>query len=454
MSPLVASSQPDLLLLARLERLRDSSLAAGGAFALLILAAWLFAPLGARLPDGWWLMKANTALGLALLTAAYFLARPGRALARQTAGWACAAGVVVLAGWVLLEYAGHAPFSIDTLLADDPYTQHSGRMSLQTALVFLTIGITLPFLPLRKSAAAWLIDGLVALALLMWLVYLAGYFFGAALLFGESVETRISLQTLISLAPLIFAAAVGRLETGVFSVLVGIGIGSHIARLTLPFAVVLPYVLDFAGGVALLRDWLTLPYVAALSSALIAHAFFFLVMAMAWRINGLEQELRAQSLTDALTGLANRRGFDILGEQVWLEARRLEKPVTVMFFDLDGLKAVNDTQGHDAGSQLLADAAHLLRATFRASDVVARVGGDEFAVVTHGEPASLDAALARLDAARRNTNLQNPRYAIRYSVGVASAVPQQDSGFSALVSRADEAMYTEKHHRKANRIKD
>ncbi len=79
------------------------------------------------------------------------------------------------------------------------------------------------------------------------------------------------------------------------------------------------------------------------------------------------------SLDDELTGLHNRRGFYLLGEQALQNARRSGEALTVFFFDADGLKKINDTLGHDAGSELLRDIATLLRTTFRASDIVGRL---------------------------------------------------------------------------------
>jgi two-component system cell cycle response regulator len=93
--------------------------------------------------------------------------------------------------------------------------------------------------------------------------------------------------------------------------------------------------------------------------------------------------LRARTIVDELTGLYNRRGFFTLGEKTLSLMRRKGRELIVVFVDLDGLKRVNDTQGHQAGDDLIRRAAILLRATFRESDIVARIGGDEFAVVAN-----------------------------------------------------------------------
>lgn len=91
----------------------------------------------------------------------------------------------------------------------------------------------------------------------------------------------------------------------------------------------------------------------------------------------------AAAIHDALTGLLNRRGLDLVSEQVLCSARRDGRTVGVLFVDIDGLKAVNDTPGHTAGDALIVEA-RLLRDAFREADAVARLGGDEFAVLVEG----------------------------------------------------------------------
>ena len=106
------------------------------------------------------------------------------------------------------------------------------------------------------------------------------------------------------------------------------------------------------------------------------------------------QELEALSLTDALTGLRNRRGFTMLAEQQLKTANRLGRPLLLLYADVDCLKPVNDVQGHAAGDALLCEAAEVLAGRFRDMDIVARMGGDEFAVL------QIDAAAGEESAAR------------------------------------------------------
>jgi len=94
-----------------------------------------------------------------------------------------------------------------------------------------------------------------------------------------------------------------------------------------------------------------------------------------------EEELRALSLVDALTGLPNRRAFITLSEQALKWAARAGKDVLLIFIDVDNLKQINDTHGHLAGDRALIDAGRVMRETFREADIVARLGGDEFIVL-------------------------------------------------------------------------
>ena len=95
----------------------------------------------------------------------------------------------------------------------------------------------------------------------------------------------------------------------------------------------------------------------------------------------MRAELEDLSIQDELTHLHNRRGFYLLAEQQLKLNCRTQERLSLFTFDLDGLKKINDTLGHPAGDQALRDAARALRSTFRQSDILARVGGDEFYVL-------------------------------------------------------------------------
>lgn len=150
-------------------------------------------------------------------------------------------------------------------------------------------------------------------------------------------------------------------------------------------------------------------------------------------------EVFRQSVTDELTALYNRRGFFKRAEQELSTLREKGRTGMVLFLDLDGLKELNDTEGHDAGDALLVEAADLLRTLFREQDVLARIGGDEFAVFVPGY-SDVDKVVGRLRAAPGR---------VRLSIGAAVFDPEEPRGLYELLGKADSAMYDDKRARKA-----
>ncbi len=161
----------------------------------------------------------------------------------------------------------------------------------------------------------------------------------------------------------------------------------------------------------------------------------------------LTDKLAELSLTDELTGLYNRRGFMTLGEQQFRLADRLARRFVLIFADLDGMKAVNDRYGHQEGDRLLVLAAEVLRRVFRSSDVVGRLGGDEFGVIALGMPGeTMEAMLGRLagEVDRVNAERGDRPWRLSFSVGVAEPDLGRAESLEALLGRADEAMYRQK----------
>lgn len=165
---------------------------------------------------------------------------------------------------------------------------------------------------------------------------------------------------------------------------------------------------------------------------------------LAWM---LEQELRSLSLatSDDLTGLTNRRGFDAIAAHTIAMCRRVAEPATLLYFDLDDFKDVNDRMGHAAGDRVLRSFARQLQATFRDSDVVARVGGDEFCVLLTSATTEDVARPLSLLEGRLKTREGEPL--VDFSVGVAPYDPARHGSVQALVEEADGKMYEQKRAR-------
>src|SRR5580698_1580989 len=452
MNPISApSSPPDMRILRRLDALKTACFAAVALIAGTVLCGWLLPPVGARLPGGWSLMKANTALAFLLGTAGAILTRTNQSRRRLIEGWMCAVVMMAIAGAALFAYSTGHPIGIETILVADSGAKMPGRMSVQTGVYLEFIGLILIFEGAERKPWIHLVDALTMTLVLLILSIFAGYIFDAGNLFGESAVTRVAPQTLACMVFLALAVMGRRARNGFFSVLVGEAIGSQAARITLPFAIVLPFLVVSGSAYSTRANWLSAPYAAALAASVCSVVIFGLIVLMARRINELERELRDTSLTDELTKIHNRRAFYLLGEYALLEARRNGLSLTVLFFDLNGLKQVNDTLGHEVGSRLLVHAADLLRANFRSNDVVARVGGDEFAVVTHSSKDELISALNRLDKSTAALNKSGNPYHISFSMGEAAIDLESKESFGGLVQRADALMYARKRRKKAER---
>lgn len=163
-------------------------------------------------------------------------------------------------------------------------------------------------------------------------------------------------------------------------------------------------------------------------------------------------KLKEQSRVDSATELYNRRGFYLLAENNLKLIRRLERQGILFFGDLDGLKIINDTWGHKAGDEAIANAAWVLKQTFRSSDVVARFGGDEFVIMAVDSSAQdLKEILHRLKANLNRVNPPSRAYKVEISLGYV-IIDQDNAALSLdeLLSKADEMLYKEKQRRKSN----
>ncbi len=164
-----------------------------------------------------------------------------------------------------------------------------------------------------------------------------------------------------------------------------------------------------------------------------------------------EAALQSLSLVDELTGLYNRRGFLAVSEQSLCEIRLNEKIPAIVYADLDGLKEINDSLGHHEGDRALAKAADILKESFRSSDIVARIGGDEFVVLAAvGADESPESLSMRLQENFDASNaLRNRPYNLAVSVGIAHFDDEQNHSIEELMAQADRAMYEDKRRKRS-----
>jgi diguanylate cyclase (GGDEF)-like protein len=165
----------------------------------------------------------------------------------------------------------------------------------------------------------------------------------------------------------------------------------------------------------------------------------------------LQAELGSLALSDELTGVYNRRGFLALAERQLKLGRRSGRAILVFFADVDGLKQINDKFGHKEGDLALVHAAEVLEKTFRDSDVIARFGGDEFAVLALEVSGHSESTIrARLEQNLKELNAKHSRCTLSISLGAVRFDPTNPcspASIEQLMIRADEAMYEEKRLR-------
>lgn len=162
----------------------------------------------------------------------------------------------------------------------------------------------------------------------------------------------------------------------------------------------------------------------------------------------LQDELRSLALIDDLTGLYNRRGFFTLAEHHLKLAERMHKNFYLIFSDIDNLKKINDDFGHLQGDLFLKKAAEILRYSFRDSDIIARIGGDEFVVLI---PETTDynakSAITRLQENIKKYNKKEKKN-LSLSMGIANFHPNLKFSLQDLLDKADKHLYEEKKKRR------
>jgi diguanylate cyclase len=173
------------------------------------------------------------------------------------------------------------------------------------------------------------------------------------------------------------------------------------------------------------------------------------------RLDAAESQLAKQTLqiesylsearTDGLTGLANRRAFDKKLDEMFLAYRAGGRSFVVGLVDIDKFKVINDTHGHPAGDQVLREVAGILRASLQEADIVARFGGEEFAVIL---PGPLTTAARRMNEVRKQVqshHIKTEQKEIEVTASMGVSEPLSDLVVALVLRRADEALYAAKN---------
>jgi diguanylate cyclase (GGDEF)-like protein len=442
------ASHPDPELLYRVFFVRQVCLALVVQIVLIALCARFFSPVARLFPGEVAQMQICFALSALFSLAALILSdsdlpAPFRSLSGLFAVLAAAAAVASVIEQTLFALPGsprHIAFHFEVLA-------HHGPVFTSTAalLIAMVLLIARSASPLAGRAA----DFFSAILCLIVLIQVWESF---NVLLGISEGTTDSLPspaTLCCLALLTVTVILRRTEHGVFSIFLGSGIGGRTARTLTPVLILLPFFRE-AGRARMLHSHL-LPgqYASAILAAVATVISFGLLLFLVSRINSMETEIQELTLRDELTGLYNVRGFNLLAGQSLRLAQRAHLPFSVLFFDVDDLKRINDELGHNVGSAMLTEAARLLFANFRDADVIARVGGDEFLVAGQFSHDSVTASVERLlTAAAERSREASFGLPLSLSIGHVTASAFRFDSLKDLVARADQAMYENKRRKK------
>lgn len=411
-----------------------------------VLLGWVLPDTAKFVPAGWMAMKANTALLILMSLASLLATERSRPSWMKMVGVVLGLAVFVLAGVTALQYADIHLFEVNTMLAPDPYGRVPGRPSLQASIGFLLMGVALCTLGGRTRRTLRVADGMAMLLILFLLSFVGSIFFTTEGSPGWSLKRQLAPETFLCLCLLTALVALRRTEPGgIFHIFRERGMGGKTARLAGPAALAFPFVLSGLREVMIRFHLLTTNYAIAFAPAVTAVLALLFVMLLARRNRDLETALHDLSLRDELTGVYNRRGFHLLAEQAFREALRASSGFSVIFLDVDDLKVINDTAGHDDGSRLLQRMAKELHHAFRLTDIVGRIGGDEFLVAAKATQSEILHAIQRLHDATSVTSEEE--FPLRFSYGIASRETMSDT-LTDLIQQADARMYETKRRRK------
>ena len=444
--------EPDPALLAKLSVVQQVCLGVVGLIAVTVFAGWLFPQFAAYLPAFMTRMSIPMALTVLLCALSLAISETGDHFSLPVAARYVAAQAGVLSVLILLEAIYRAFPAVDSLLQVDRAPGNTGGLPVHSPAAFALLSLSMMLVSSRQPVLRRIADGVVPLMCLMTMVLLTENLFGAFGLVRLSADNMIAPLLLVCLVILTWVVAMRQTEQGVWSIFVGAGIGSRIARGFAPVLLVIPFLIELARTRLMLKDLVPEQYGAALLTSLAAGLSIVLLLVLVWRINSMEKEIHDLTLRDELTGLYNMRGFYLLGEQTLRLAQRAELPFSVLFIDLDGLKNINDDLGHNMGSTYLAETGELVMACFRETDVKGRFGGDEFVVAGQFSMVGIELAATRLRTMAAAHNEKNPRkYPLSLSVGWVTLDSKSNESLKELVRRADEAMYREKRSKKVAR---
>lgn len=427
-----------------------------GVSAVYLLAWWLlWRPLVTQpLPPSLYVMPLSAVVCGLVATGLVLVARG----ADGTRTRAVAATVVAMAGVVLIEYLLGLQGGLEQALFLEQAQAllggaTPGRPAPQSALIMLFLGIALWFLASERKYRFDFADLGIGMALFLSFTILLGHLYQARALYHSADGGAVGMSLVETL--LLLALSVGALSLnpdGVMASLSRRDASSAAKRRVLPVVVLTPVVLGLVQYLTVKFQALEFPLALALS---VTANIVVLIALSEWvgrllaRIEeertghfvARETKAKVEGMTDTLTGLVNRRGWDRAVAESEARCQREGLNACVIVVDLDGLKRINDTLGHAKGDDFIRRASTALRTAARREDCLARLGGDEFAYLSiNCPPEHAQVVLKRLSQALQKASVPaSLGYAMRDLAGSIGAAFQE----------ADQAMYAHKRARKA-----
>jgi diguanylate cyclase (GGDEF)-like protein len=412
--------------------------------ALLVLIGWTFGieRLMTILP-GFIRMKSSTAVGLLAASLAVLAEYAGvRLLVRRL----LAAVPFALGLATSFQYLTGLSLHIDQFFFLDPVQKvFPGRMAPIAAVNFVLLGLALLLRmklrsPKRASAA------LAVVVTTFSMLAMVGYLYGSHLLYGSGQYTAMAIHTGISFMLLSLAVLFVDPQSAAASLIWSSGPGGLVARRLLPLAIVIPILL---GGlfVSPLFTFTELRMGMAFQALTFALLFVAVIVHLCLSLNAASQATHDAEQTlmfDGLTGIYNRRYFDSRLAEEMGRSKKSGAPLSLVFFDADHFKKINDLKGHLAGDEVLKAIASLATMTLRNDDAVCRYGGEEFALIL--PRTSLEEAEGIADRLRTvvgGFSAEATGIGVTVSIG-ATMFSQRDQDGSDMVARADEALYEAK----------
>jgi diguanylate cyclase (GGDEF)-like protein len=409
-------------------------------------------------------MNPTTAVAFILLALALWLSRletPERRIlliARWCAGLVALVGLLKLSEVIFGWEMGVDQLFFRAKLSIDP-TGQPNRMAPNTALNFLLLACALLFLKVKSARLFYLAQALVVVSIFDSLLPIIGYVYGTKLFYGIGSFVPMALHTALIFLLLGIGILSARAGRGLTKTIIDSGMSGVMVRRLLPAVIALPIII---GWLRLEGQRLGL-YDNELGVALMVVAHILIFALLIWWNSFLlfrldiqrkqaEEELHKLSLTDDLTGSRNRRGFLLLAEQELKLARskRTGLGLWLIYADLDGLKAINDSLGHEVGSQAIIHASAIMRETFRETDIIARLGGDEFAILAvSNDPQGGSFMLRRLEENVGSFNVrEHLPYGLSLSTGVVQVEAERVASIEEVLREADQKMYEHKRSKK------